>query len=442
MPKNSSTEPGPAREGINNREMRMRSIALFAAFSMFAATLEYLFPRPVPFFRLGLANLPIIMAFPILDFPSLIVLTLLKVLGQALINGTLASYVFLLSLTGSFASFFIMYGLYRLAGRRISYLGISLGGALASNTVQSVFSVLVIFGEQAWVILPLFYGLGFAAGMVIGVLAEILSRRSRWFFREYLRVSGKDGPARLSRYFGTLTAEGAGFFEATGIQDSPPGNNPGDTAKSATARRRTTRFPSVLVTHLSTPGAFAAGVLSIPLYLLATEPLARIIQVVILGVLTLMAGKRLFYAYFIFLMLSVTFFHILIPQGRVLGEIAGFAITEGALLSGLYRGSTIIGLVFLSLFSIRRDLHIPGNFGNLVSRTLRYFEHIYEYRRAASIGGLVQRLDRVLFELSDSPPEDAGDSQVKRLPRAADWPVILLIVASLALPLLLQTGVF
>ncbi|MCK5201492.1 MAG: Gx transporter family protein, partial [Spirochaetales bacterium] len=36
------------------------TIALFAAFCIFLSTVEYLIPKPFPFFRLGLANFPII----------------------------------------------------------------------------------------------------------------------------------------------------------------------------------------------------------------------------------------------------------------------------------------------------------------------------------------------------------------------------------------------
>jgi uncharacterized membrane protein len=433
---------------LRDNDERLKYIAIFAAFSMFAATLEYLFPRPVPFFRLGLANLPIIMAFPLLDFSSLLMLTLLKVLGQSLVNGTLASYVFLLSLTGSFASFFLMYGLYRLLGRRISYIGLSLAGALASNSVQSVFSVLVIFGQQAWVILPLFYGLGFAAGLAIGVLAEVVSRRSLWFYQRY-----RESPAAADRVELSIhrqNASGGGIPDEVDISAERAGESPGAASDPRTQdrrRRRRSMLPPLLAGALSTPGAFAAGLISLPLYLLVTDPYLRLIQVLILALLTILAGKRLLYAYFFFLMLSVTFFHLLVPQGRVLATIAGLTITEGALLSGLYRGATIIGLVFISLFSIRRDLYIPGTFGRLVSRTLRYFEHIYEYRRSASIRGLVPRLDRVLFELSSgvSPlnsPDDANGSDDeenrRRLPLPRDWLIIIPVVAVMAAPTLWQ----
>ena len=116
-------------------------IALLGAFSMFLSTIEYLFPKPVPFMRLGLANLPLLLGLEVLSAPSYFLLVIIKVLGQALVNGTLASYVFLFSLGGSLASAVVMRLCYMLPERRISFIGISLMGALASNIVQLMLSL-------------------------------------------------------------------------------------------------------------------------------------------------------------------------------------------------------------------------------------------------------------------------------------------------------------
>lgn len=147
------------------------------------ATVEYLFPKPVPFFRLGLANLPILLALDFLPLPLLGVVVLLKVLGQGLINGTLASYVFLFSLAGSLAAGVVMVVSHRLFRDRIGLVGISLFGALASNIVQVLLSIGFIFGAGSWVIAPLFLSLGSISGLVVGVIAERFRQRSRWLAR-------------------------------------------------------------------------------------------------------------------------------------------------------------------------------------------------------------------------------------------------------------------
>lgn len=164
-------------------ERRQNVIALMGALCLFFSTLEYLIPKPVPFFRLGLANLPILLSLSIFAPGDVFLLVILKVIGQGLVNGTLASYVFLFSAAGSLASASVMLAVHRAGGRWISLVGVSVFGALASNTVQIALSVTFIFGRTAWVIAPLLLALGVASGLVVGVAAERFRERSRWFTR-------------------------------------------------------------------------------------------------------------------------------------------------------------------------------------------------------------------------------------------------------------------
>ena len=73
-----------------------------------------------------------------------------------------------------------MLGAYRLGGRRISLIGVSVFGAVASNVVQVLLSVFFIFGTSAWVIAPLFLILGSASGVAIGLFAERFFESSSW----------------------------------------------------------------------------------------------------------------------------------------------------------------------------------------------------------------------------------------------------------------------
>lgn len=165
-------------------------LAFLGALCLFFASIEYLIPKPVPFFRLGLANLPVLISLQLFSPGYVLLLVLLKVLGQGLINGTLASYVFLFSLAGSFSSIAAMMAAKRLGGRRISLVGISLFGAIASNFVQIVLSINFIFGQTAWVIAPVFMILGTGSGLFVGLFAERFQSRSRWL-------------ARIREYYGT-----------------------------------------------------------------------------------------------------------------------------------------------------------------------------------------------------------------------------------------------
>lgn len=157
--------------------------AFFGALCLFFATIEYLFPRPVPFLRLGLSNLPILLALDLLPLRSVALITAVKVFGQGLLNGTFASYVFVFSLAGSAASTAVMALAHRLGRGRISLVGVSLFGSLASNTVQVALSILLIFGRNATVIAPLFLGAGALSGLAMGLFASTFAERSRWYRR-------------------------------------------------------------------------------------------------------------------------------------------------------------------------------------------------------------------------------------------------------------------
>jgi heptaprenyl diphosphate synthase len=166
---------------------RLELTAFLGALCLFFSAIEYIFPKPVPFFRLGLANLPILVALTFLPGRYIFLLTLLKVLGQGIINGTLVSYVFLFSAAGSFSSVVLMFAAHRLGGRRISLVGVSVLGALASNAIQIALSILFIFGSSARIIAPLFMSLGLASGLAVGLFAERFSKTSKWYasVREY-----------------------------------------------------------------------------------------------------------------------------------------------------------------------------------------------------------------------------------------------------------------
>jgi heptaprenyl diphosphate synthase len=60
-------------------------IYILAAFALFLAGVEYMVPKPLPFMRLGLANLPILIALVLFRPRQVLLLTLYKVIGQGLL---------------------------------------------------------------------------------------------------------------------------------------------------------------------------------------------------------------------------------------------------------------------------------------------------------------------------------------------------------------------
>ena len=174
---------------------RRQALALLAAVALFLATVEHVIPKPVPFLKLGLANLPVLVGLTVLRPRELFTLVTLKIAGQGLVQGTLFSYIVLFSTAGSLASAATMLLLHRGLGRHVSLVGISIMGALASNLAQIASARLLIFGESAWLIAPAFLITGTVAALLLGLFAERFVRRSRWL-RELPPPAA--GPARAT----------------------------------------------------------------------------------------------------------------------------------------------------------------------------------------------------------------------------------------------------
>jgi len=172
---------------LHNRETR-KTLALLGAFCLFLSTIEYMIPKPMPFMRIGIANLPLMLALDIFPFHVFLLLVAIKVLGQALITGTLFSYIFLFSLAGTFLSAVSMYMLRRLLGSgRISFIGIGTTGAMVSNAAQLALARVFIFGNSVRYIAPPFLAVGLVTGTVLGFFCETFSRRSQWYAARKIR---------------------------------------------------------------------------------------------------------------------------------------------------------------------------------------------------------------------------------------------------------------
>lgn len=99
---------------------------------------------------------------------------------------------------------------------------------------------------------------------------------------------------------------------------------------------------------------------------------ARAIQVCVVFILAVQV-KHVRVLYFVFITLSITIFYIVVPNGRVLLDWGVIKITETALKDGLYRGLTLNGYVFISLWCISPRLHLPTKYGRVLTLSIQYF---------------------------------------------------------------------
>jgi len=363
---------------------RLDKVALFAALSLFLSIIELVIPKPIPFFRIGLANLPLLIALTLFTRREFVLLVLLKVFGQGIVSGTLFSYVFLFSATGSFSSGAVMLLLRRWYPHRISLVGIGVVGAFASNSAQLLFASLYIFGRSTWLIAPLFLLIGTLSGIILGATAGYLLQHSRWL----ALMLSEESPDQLSRP----------------SQPSTKGK-----------QREKLDAP---VARLTPMIRLVSGLLMIAPFIMQPQILLKFVHILLFGLASIYLGKGVRILPGIMIAAAVTGAQLLTPLGEVLIYIGSFPITAGALRQGLLRGLNLVGLVYLSRYAVSPGLPIPGKLGALLYRVFYYFEELTAYRvvrdRSTGFRGNIKQalmgIDGYLLQLSLSPA-DAADGR-------------------------------
>jgi heptaprenyl diphosphate synthase len=175
---------------------RYDTVALLAAFSLFLSSIEFIIPKPLPFLRLGLANLAFLVGLRVLGGRELMLLMAAKVAAQGLLFGTLLSYTFVLSAFGSLAAGLVMLAVDRWGGKHISLIGVSVSGACASNAAQIAVAGLIFLGPGVWLITPPFLVAGLVTSIILGVMAERFTAQSRWVKKHRLNRAPVDKPGK------------------------------------------------------------------------------------------------------------------------------------------------------------------------------------------------------------------------------------------------------
>ena len=144
-------------------------IAYLGALSLLMSLAELFVPRPLPFFRLGLANIPLLLGLT-MDVGPYMALLLVKAIGNSYVSGTIFSPFALMSLAQTFASGMAMYGAGRL-GERISIYSVSLLGAAVSSAVQIAVAALYA-GRGVTAFLPLMLAVALPSSLLVAYIAK------------------------------------------------------------------------------------------------------------------------------------------------------------------------------------------------------------------------------------------------------------------------------
>ena len=151
-------------------------IALLSAYAIALHGFESLLPSPIPWLRLGLANIITLVALYLYGFRVAMMVTLIRVTLSSLFTGTFLGPGFMLSLGGGVTSTLAMGYVLSLVPRLFSPVGLSVIGALFHNMAQLLLAYVLIIQRLGAVLLisPFIILLGVVTGTVNGIVANLI----------------------------------------------------------------------------------------------------------------------------------------------------------------------------------------------------------------------------------------------------------------------------
>lgn len=336
-------------------------VPVFGALCFFLSAVEFVIPKPLPFLRIGLANVPLILALDVLPFRSFLLLAVIKIIGQAFISGTLFSYLVLFSAAGTLGAALMMYSLHGISRKVISFAGISVAGAFVSNILQLFIGRFFIFGEGIWYMVPPFLCIGAVSALLLGFFCEKFTTESEW----YAQITAGKLCAPVQPVEDYMQAEHPLFRLCAGLL-----------------------LLALLFFSKSLP-----------------------IQLSILGaalVLCLAEKQKIHPIAMLLSSLGIIVCHSLIPIGKELVSIGQFSLTGGALLNGLEKAIFLQSMIYISRWIIQIRIPLPGLIGNTLKTSLYVFKQFLKFKERVRLRNIITGVDELLLSIPYMVQQEAN----------------------------------
>lgn len=355
-----------------------RKIAFVAASTLLCATLEYLIPKPLPFLKLGLANLPLLVVLDLFSFGPFFILLILKSIGQGFVSGTLFSYLFLISLAGTVSSGLAMKGVKSLFKSKVSLIGCSLIGAFVSNLAQLQVASWIVYGKSIWIAAPLMLTIGLFSSLVLGIISE------RYVQKGTIPALLREDNLKLS-------------------------------------------LPLMQEREHNTMVAIAA-MLCILGILIVEKLLFLVIITVLMYALQLIARRKILLFPPIMLLISMMVLSLFEPNGKVLYTLGSVAFTQGAMELAFIKALRLICLLSASQCISASNLNLSGKTASYIPLTLGYFT-ILSSSFKATTGTLTERVDQALSRTAQG--EEVSSSLTLKANKAISTPLFVSVTTLL-----------
>jgi hypothetical protein len=189
---------------------------------------------------------------------------------------------------------------------------------------------------------------------------------------------------------------------------------------------------SIYDNFFSARALFFSGLIIMPALLFNPSTEYRALQFIFFWFILLLTGKKTNPFLTLITILFIIAFNLIIPYGRVLFSAGPVKITSGALKSGLHRAVTFMGLIMLSKAGVRRDLKIPGAFGELLGESLRLFSVMMGKKYRLKIKNPIKVIDTLLMELSEE--EFAANTEDTKKTKLTGYIILAVIICLSWLP--------
>ncbi len=154
---------------------RVTRLGFLASVGTALFVLESLIPLPLPFLKVGLANISTLLALFLSGPADALIVVILRVLGGSLITGSFFSPAFILSLSAGILSALAMGGLRAVSARAFGPVGLSLAGSSVHVATQiALVALLYVRSAAVLEILPLLLLTALAGGLVVGIVTSRL----------------------------------------------------------------------------------------------------------------------------------------------------------------------------------------------------------------------------------------------------------------------------
>jgi heptaprenyl diphosphate synthase len=153
-------------------------IALLSAYALALHAFESLIPMPIPWMRIGLANIISLTTLVLFGFRAAIMVTLIRVMVASLFTGSFLGPGFILSLGGGLSGVIAMGTVSYLSRGLFGPVGLSLVGALLHNLTQLflAYALFIQKKEPVLIITPVLMLIGTVSGLVNGLISDLLIR--------------------------------------------------------------------------------------------------------------------------------------------------------------------------------------------------------------------------------------------------------------------------